>query len=95
MPIPGTPVNLLSNIDLEQRGNCSHSSRAKRPEVAAAQCVGFDARSVRRSRQAAAWNQCPDYVVNRGHYFGTDYFAEERALTDADKRALIEFLKTL
>jgi hypothetical protein len=31
---------------------------------------------------------CPDYVVNRGHYFGTD-------LTDADKRALIEFLKTL
>jgi hypothetical protein len=38
---------------------------------------------------------CPDYVVNRGHYFGTDRLGEEAGLTDADKRALIEFLKTL
>jgi hypothetical protein len=37
---------------------------------------------------------CPDYVINRGHYFGTDLFAEEPPLGDADKRALIEFLKT-
>ena len=37
---------------------------------------------------------CPDYVVNRGHYFGTDRFAGEPALSDPDKRALIEFLKT-
>jgi hypothetical protein len=29
----------------------------------------------------------PDYVVNRGHYFGAD-------LSDADKQALITFLKT-
>jgi hypothetical protein len=34
-------------------------------------------------------------VVNRGHYFGTDMFKEEPGLSDADKRALIEFLKTL
>ena len=40
-------------------------------------------------------SKCPDFVVNRGHYFGTDYFAEERRLSDADKRALIAFLKTL
>ena len=39
-------------------------------------------------------SKCPDYVVNRGHYFGTDKFTEEPALTDNDKRALIEFLKT-
>ena len=38
---------------------------------------------------------CPDFVVNRGHYFGTDAFAEEPGLSDDDKRALIEFLKTL
>ena len=30
---------------------------------------------------------CPDFVVNRGHYFGRD-------LRDARQRALIEFLKT-
>ena len=32
-------------------------------------------------------SKCPDLIVNRGHLFGTK-------LPDADKRALIEFLKT-
>ncbi len=32
-------------------------------------------------------SKCPDYVVNRGHYFGSN-------LSDDDKWALIEFLKT-
>jgi len=40
------------------------------------------------------FNKCPDFVVNRGHYFGTDYFKEEPGLSDNDKLALIEFLKT-
>jgi hypothetical protein len=39
-------------------------------------------------------SKCPDFVVNRGHYFGTDLFKEEPGLSDDDKRALIEFLKT-
>lgn len=38
-------------------------------------------------------SKCQDYVVNRGHYFGTGY-DNEPALSDADKKALIEFLKT-
>jgi hypothetical protein len=51
--------------------------------------------------------KCPDFVVNRGHYFGTDEFnntdnlsdeekafGKETPLTDDDKRALIEFIKT-
>jgi hypothetical protein len=41
-----------------------------------------------------ALSKCPDFVVNRGHYFGTDRFKEEPGLSDADKKALIEFLKT-
>ena len=41
-----------------------------------------------------AVNKCPDFIVNRGHYFGTDYFAEEPGLNDEDKFALIAFLKT-
>jgi hypothetical protein len=40
-----------------------------------------------------ALSKCPDYVVNRGHYFGTGY-DNEPALTEAQKRDLIEFLKT-
>ena len=52
-------------------------------------------------------NKCPDFVVNRGHYFGTAKFNEtaglsddekafgsEPPLSDDDKRALIEFIKT-
>jgi hypothetical protein len=41
-----------------------------------------------------AFSKCPDFVVNRGHYFGTNAFREEPGLRDEDKRALIEFLKT-
>jgi hypothetical protein len=41
-------------------------------------------------------SKCPDLIVNRGHYFGTDKFAGgEPGLSDADKRALIAFLKRL
>jgi hypothetical protein len=39
-------------------------------------------------------SKCPDFIVNRGHYFGTDRFQQEPGLSDSDKRALIEFLKT-
>jgi len=51
--------------------------------------------------------KCPDLVVNRGHYFGTAEFNntdglsddekawdKEPPLSDDDKRALIEFIKT-
>jgi hypothetical protein len=46
-------------------------------------------------------SKCPDFVVNRGHYFGTGFVEpgdanplREPGLSDQDKRALIEFLKT-
>lgn len=40
-------------------------------------------------------SKCPDLIVNRGHYFGTDKApGGEPGLNDADKRALIAFLKT-
>jgi len=42
-----------------------------------------------------AVSKCRDFIVNRGHYFGTDYFSEEPGLSDSDKRAVIAFLKTL
>ena len=63
-----------------------------------------------RVDQLLELSKCPDLVVNRGHYFGTDYLEPaERTdpalraqaisdrgtgLSDDDKRALIEFLKT-
>jgi hypothetical protein len=41
-----------------------------------------------------SFNKCPDFVVNKGHYFGTDMLGQEPGLSHADKLALIEFLKT-
>ncbi len=38
-------------------------------------------------------SKCPDLVVNKGHYFGSDYFKEEPGLPDSDKLALIALLK--
>jgi hypothetical protein len=50
--------------------------------------------------QLMKFSKCPDYVVNRGHYFGTSYFQnpdgtqDEKGLGNDEKLALIEFLKT-
>jgi hypothetical protein len=37
---------------------------------------------------------CPNYVVNRGHYFGTIFLPEELPLSDTEKRGLLKFIKT-
>jgi hypothetical protein len=99
-PIPaGTPINLISNIDL---GRLSEVVPVVREAVHTLKTLPRDA-SDEDARKAFAANvegllrvsKCPDFVINRGHYFGTEYFSEEPGLGDADKRALIAFLKTL
>ena len=99
-PIPkGTPINLLSNIDLERRLEVldvlikvKGGLKALPPGASDAQAREVFANVV---EPLISVSKCPDYVVNRGHYFGTDYFKEEPGLSDADKLALIEFLKTM
>jgi hypothetical protein len=98
-PIPkGTPVNLLTNIDLESskvdllklllkmKGDLKQVEGAS-DEEAAAVFKNLVPDLIKLSK-------CPDYVVNKGHYFGTSLFKDEPALSDDDKWALIEFLKT-
>ncbi len=99
-PIPqGTPINLISNLDLEQRWKLLGVLRRIKSDFKA---LGRDATDEEARRVFAnvvepmlAISKCPDFVVNRGHYFGTDYFSEETGLSDGDKKALVEFLKTL
>jgi hypothetical protein len=98
-PIPkGTPVNLLSNTDLEL------SSLGKGFDLAGflLKTVGVlkDLKKKGLTGDAATQelmklvpdlyklNACPDFIEDKGHYFGTD-------LPDGDKRALIEYLKTM
>jgi hypothetical protein len=106
----GTPINLLANIDLLPPANATLAERAAHDQEVLGLVVKIlrDLRALGRdaddakARQVFAnvvepllkFSKCPDFVVNRGHYFGTSLFAEEPGLSDADKRALIEFLKT-
>jgi hypothetical protein len=109
-PIPkGTPVDLIGNFDLlpEDAGWFAGLSRAwkvlgliarLRHDLTAMAGNADDATAARifepLGRELYELSVCPDYVVNRGHYFGTDLFVEEPGLSDVDKGALIEFLKT-
>ena len=110
-PLPkGTPVSLLSNLDLFRETSGLGSRAARDAEILK---LLIDMKRALKQLPAGAtdeqatqalsplvgpmlqFSKCPDLIVNRGHYFGTDKFAEEPGLSDDDKRALIEFLKTL
>jgi cytochrome c5 len=109
-PIPkGTPVALLASLDLlgEEKGPAEKLQHQKEvldlflkmkldlaslpPNASDEQAKRVFANLVPGLLQLS---KCPDYVVNRGHYFGTSYFQEEPGLSDDDKRALIEYMKT-
>jgi hypothetical protein len=109
-PIPkGTPINLLSNLDLRGEGGNFVERIAHRKEVAelliglkrALKALPKEASDPEKRKVLAefggkllAFNKCPDFVVNRGHYFGTSFSKDEPGLSDSDKQALIGFLKT-
>lgn len=109
-PIPkDTPVNLLANLALHLESDSpverlAHSKKLlavllkiKRDLRSLPDNVSDEeARKVFRdlAEPLIELSQCPDFVVNRGHYFGTSWFDQEPGLSDEDKRALIEFLKT-
>jgi hypothetical protein len=109
-PIPeGTPVDLLANLDILGESTDPGAKLAHQKEVfelllrlkhdlEALPKGASDEQARQVFRNAVEpllkLSKCPDFVVNRGHYFGTDKFAEEPGLSDSDKYALIEFVKT-
>jgi len=91
-PIPaGTPINLLANLEpsVEQWVRLI-------PEAKAwwlAQKLNPDSDATKQLTKKMVGDllkasKCPDLIEDRGHEYGKE-------LPDADKRALIEFLKTL
>jgi hypothetical protein len=102
-PIPkGTPVGLLANLQLiaETNDPAARLSHDQRLVTLLAKAIhdlkALPANATDTQGQAVfanlaeplyALSKCPDYIANRGHYFGTE-------LSDADKNALIAFLKT-
>jgi hypothetical protein len=91
-PIPkGTPVNLIANLepDLLQLVELKQKLGKALIEIKALQLPpdAATAKLLEAVPELIAANKCPDFIEDKGHYFGTD-------LSDADKRALIEYLKT-
>ena len=87
----GTPINLIANLEPEASQLVSLAEklsaalltiRASRlsPEASAEELL-------KAVPELLAANKCPDFIEDEGHYFGTN-------LSDADKQALIEFVKT-
>ena len=122
-PIPqGVPVGLLANLKLRAESDNLGAKAAHVMDIgelllklkvdlatapAGATDEALHQRFANLKGPMMALSKCPDFVVNRGHYFGTAEFnrqaglsADETAfgrepeLADADKQALIAFLKT-
>jgi hypothetical protein len=109
-PIPeGTPVDLIANLNLvpdepDTVANAAHQVKVaelllrikSKLEQLPLNATDEQARQVFAplAPELLAVSKCPDFVVNRGHYFGTAQFAQESPLSDSDKYALIEYIKT-
>lgn len=109
-PIPaGTPVNLLANLNLlsdstNRLERVMHNTQVlffllklkHDLQSLPANPTDDQVRQVfsNAEPELIKYSKCPDFVVNRGHYFGTDLLPGEPGLSDADKKALIEFVKT-
>lgn len=95
-PIPeGTPVNLLANLDPAadpaDLAKLFLKIKAVLLRIKVQNLDSAAAKALMKEEIAPllfAASKCPDLITDRGHLFGTD-------LPDEDKRALIEYLKTL
>ena len=107
-PFPkGMPVNLITSMDvagsdLPEQERAEHRKRVlallKRAKSELKESRDLGATLGKLVDEMLAVSKCKDFVVNKGHYFGTSQFESiesgEPGLTDADKRALIAFIKT-
>jgi hypothetical protein len=94
-PIPkGMPINIVTNFDIAHIVGLNANLDPALRSIAKTGRTMPDL--LASGDESARWlvstlmshSKCPDLVEDRGHDFGTD-------LQDADKKALIEFLKTL
>ncbi len=94
-PIPeGTPINLLANLDSDGDPVALVAVVLKiKKALLEIRLKNLDSAAAKELLKAEvapalfAASKCPDFVEDRGHYFGTE-------IPDADKLALIEYLKT-
>ncbi len=86
----GTPINLIANLQPELEHTDTFVKIAGKLIKIETQHLSRETATQELRKlvpELIAANNCPDFIEDEGHYFGTD-------VPDADKRALIEFLKT-
>jgi hypothetical protein len=96
-PIPAnTPVNLFANVNPDaDQDKLTHAVKVATQtltDIESTQVPAAEAWPLFTSRIAPelmAVSRCPDFVMDRGHYF--EWFKQ---MTDENKRDLIELLKT-
>ena len=96
-PIPkGTPVSLLANLNPEadpvELKKALNTALETFSTIASKHLSEADSQKLLRERVAPALmgvSKCPDFVMDKGHYL--PWFS---SMTDEDKDALIELLKT-
>jgi hypothetical protein len=102
-PIPkGTPVNLIANIQLLAESphlddKAAHAKKLLTVLIKLKKALKSLPENATDQQAADAFrdlvpdlisvSKCPDFIINKGHYFGSN-------LSNEDKNALIEFLKT-
>ena len=102
-PIPkGTPVGVIANLDVLDLEDPPAQRREHLKKLA--DLLGLAKKELKQGHNVFAnpeilsrmlsLSKCPDFVVNKGHYFGTDLLGEETPLSDTDKRALVALIKT-
>ena len=106
----GMPVELLANLQLAlDSGSTLDSLKLDRDVLSAVLKLNSALKAARGKTDEEARailfspdvveplmkvSKCPDYIVNRGHYFGAEGIPGEAALSNAEKTALISYLKT-
>jgi hypothetical protein len=87
----GTPINLIANLQPNPLKAVTLGLKIKRAflEIKARNLSPEEAKAALRELvpDMLAENNCPDFIEDAGHYYGTE-------LPDSDKQALIEYLKT-
>jgi len=99
-PLPkGIPVNLIANMNLEaSKIDLLAAVTSLVKAIGASKKINDEKESAKVFMEIAGEallkvSKCGDFIVNKGHYFGTKYIKNGKGLSKKEQEALIEFIK--
>jgi len=100
-PIPkGVPINLISNMNLESskldliKAVLSLNKAIQKAKVVKGEKARAETFMRIASEPLLKVSKCQDFIVNKGHYFGTKFLVKgQSGMSRDDQKALTEFIK--